>query len=591
MEHLHDDLTEADLKFLQKFGMIEDDKQDVDEATSNPEAKGEHGDEPVEVEAAPVEHDVEADVETEAEGDDDLGEFLDELPEDDESALEGEGESEGDGEGEHTQNQEAEQEGIDQTDKQRDPEGGGQLADEGEGEPDDDAKDAPPEVEGDESGEADDLPEPDAEAQDPADDADGPQNGQEDPQEGNAEGGDDGESGSDEDDEQPQPQDREDEAEDDPFGDDEDGSMPDPQNSQGDGDEDEQDEADEGEPQDRQQPKPECDGDCADHQDEDGQENEPCDYCTEKQARREQREREHSTVLGYDREGEPILHGSEIRSRGRLSTIERDVPEYVGVVMGVWEDTDADLQTRMLIVLRRDNFPGEWKLADEDRLGWAVRSDLCDVLPEDDEPEPQPEKRQQEKQAYFLDVDGTPLVDGDQVVVVDEANFCDWPIEAIAQVCEVRKDGVTNPGLVPQNFADDTLGRWQTWDDKPAFAVGWGNTLDGIRKHVHHDEPKEKPEKQPREDKPKDETPPPPPQDEDDGERKPMTKQQAERFENLAERIFKKAEATFGGTTESVEAGPNLPGGIFDGEEVGRVLEVKSRGVVYRITLSAERYE
>jgi outer membrane biosynthesis protein TonB len=163
---------------------------------------------------------------------------------------------------------------------------------------------------------------------------------------------------------------------------------------------------------------------------------------------------------------------------------------------------------------------------------------------------------------------------------------------------------------MPQNFEDETLGRWKTADGAPAEAVAIGNVLDGLRKLVHVEEKPEKPAREPREPQPEAPKPDPQPEEErepeapeeqpderepeseeDERERKAMSKQQRERFDNLAKRIFAKAEASFGGTKESVEVGPNLPGGVFDGDEVARVLEIKSRGITYRITLSAERFE
>jgi hypothetical protein len=77
------------------------------------------------------------------------------------------------------------------------------------------------------------------------------------------------------------------------------------------------------------------------------------------------------------------------------------------------------------------------------------------------------------------------------------------------------------------------------------------------------------------------------PYDAQDGK---MTQAQRDRFANLTERLFHKAKDTFGKTTEKASVG-EVEDGIFYGEEINQTIEIESRGVIYRITFSAERKE
>jgi hypothetical protein len=68
----------------------------------------------------------------------------------------------------------------------------------------------------------------------------------------------------------------------------------------------------------------------------------------------------------------------------------------------------------------------------------------------------------------------------------------------------------------------------------------------------------------------------------------PMTTAQRNRYELLTQRIFSKAERTFGGTAEDSVITPIFES-PYDDEEVTRTLEIQSRGVTYKITVSAGR--
>jgi len=111
------------------------------------------------------------------------------------------------------------------------------------------------------------------------------------------------------------------------------------------------------------------------------------------------------------------------------------------------------------------------------------------------------------------------------------------------------------------------------------------------------EQPEDLPEEDEREQQDEDEPDEQPDDESDDDEpeqeRKslPLTKGQDERFDNLFERISKKAKETFGSTMESETDSPRMPGGVFDGEAVAKFVEIESRGVTYRVILTAARYE
>lgn len=67
-----------------------------------------------------------------------------------------------------------------------------------------------------------------------------------------------------------------------------------------------------------------------------------------------------------------------------------------------------------------------------------------------------------------------------------------------------------------------------------------------------------------------------------------MTKAQKARAGNVAGRIFKKAQATFGTAADDVTVGPVFDGVALD-EEFGQTMTVASGDMVFRLTLSAKR--
>lgn len=75
-------------------------------------------------------------------------------------------------------------------------------------------------------------------------------------------------------------------------------------------------------------------------------------------------------------------------------------------------------------------------------------------------------------------------------------------------------------------------------------------------------------------------------EDSDGGPRGSLTSTQMHRFENLFERIAKKAAQTFGSTAEVVEEGEIS---VTEEGRVARPIKIKSRGVEYTLVLVAER--
>lgn len=569
--NLHDDLNDADLKFLKKFGLLGD--EDADEAHAPPEDLPEGDEEAPQPE--PVEFQIPQEGDTPA----------------DEAEVQFEADVapvEPAEKGEHVHDQEAEKEGFDMAERDAEAEDA-----EAEAHMEQIYADAEEEIEqlkaDAEAAESPAEPEAVEDEGEPAEEAQEEPQAPESPAE--AEEGDDGEADSDE----------ADDGEDDPAD-----EQPEPKN--------------EPEPENPEAEEPQMD-----------------DADTE----RDQQDEHHP--IAFDIEGNHIFVGSKIVSKADGNFVDENAEPYVAIVLGAWAGSESfentNLLKRILIVERMGEDDSDSEMVTEDgQAGWAAQSSLTAVVVEDEpeepeteeedaaemeiepdeEPEPEPEDEREPKadppeadQAYFVDANGVELFDGNRVRVVSHQNFCDWPDEGIAEVVMATRNGVTNPGLLPQNFKDESLGSWKSYDGKPVFAIGWGNTLDGIVKYERTDDaPEPKPEQpeapkpeapeQPEDEQPEDVEPPEaqddedadfeaPPADED--ERKPMTKAQRDRFVNLAARIFAKAEGSFGKTKQSAETGPLLPGGVFDGEEVAQVMEVRSNGVIYRITLSAERIE
>lgn len=594
--NLNEELSAADRKFLEKFGLLDD--KDVEEATAPPPPEGEPQDD-----SDPADEPGTPDAPGEEEGE---GE---EAPADAEPNEEpGEQPSEGtpSDDGKHMHDQESEVEGFDmETGGERESEPA-PVDEQPEGEPVE-VQPVEAETQPDEQGEDADEGEAEGDAQDDA------------PSEAEAE--------------------QEAEGEDQPA--------EDPDEFEGEGDDSDHDydgepepevqgESDEGEADEDAAPEDdENSGEPTEPESEDGDEEAEQDMPQE-QAEQEPQTPDSPEPIALDVEGNPIFVGSKIVSKADGNFVDEESDAYVADVLGRWVGSEHfanDNPAKMILIVERyddeDDSDSEMKTA-EGRGGWAVQSNLCAVVVEDEpqeepeseadddegpEPEaeeeqtPEPQPEQPPKDSYFLDAEGEQLFDGDQVIVVTTPNWCDWPLEAIAVCVLAERNGVKNPALLPQNFEDDSLGPWLSSDGKKSFAVGWGNTLEGIRKLTHNDERPERPKppvpqpQQPEPEQPQDEPQPQPDEPEAEVEpevepeipeadqRKPMNKNQRERFEGLAKRIFTKAEATFGKTIQTKEVGPLLPGGIFDGEEVAQTLEIVSGGVTYRLSLSAERIE
>lgn len=589
--NLNEDLSPADLKFLEKFGLLGD--EDVEEAVpppkppeEEPEGDEDPADEHDDTPDAPGEDDTgEEESHSESTFDPAIGEFVEPV------------EAQPADEGEHVHEQEAEREGFDMDTEREstDVEERNELPESDRG-GDRDTDTAPEAPEGDQEGE------------DTGEGEDGPQEARDDAPsdaqaEEEAEGEDDAGQEADADD------DRDEQATD---------EAPAPQ-PEGEADED-------GEADDDNQPE-DSDGDGDEGEDE-------MQEAPEQEQQQEPQAPEQPEPIALDVEGNPIFVGSKIVSKADGNFVDEASEAYVADVLGRWigsEDYANTNPAKMILIVERyddeDDSDSAMKTA-EGRGGWAVQSNLCAVVveegppeepkseaddeegpePEIEEEQPQPEPQQPEppKDAFFLDAEGEQLFDGDQVIVVTQPNWCDWPLEAIAQCVMANRNGIFNPALMPQNFEAEGLGPWKSFDGRECFAIAWGNTLEGIRKLTHNDERPERP-KPPVPEQPQDDTPQPdepeipepeadvepevepetPPAD----ERKPMNKAQRQRFEGLAQRIFKKAEGTFGASAQSKEVGPLLPGGIFDGEEIAQTMEIISGGVTYRLSLSAERVE
>lgn len=344
----------------------------------------------------------------------------------------------------------------------------------------------------------------------------------------------------------------------------------------------------------------ECEGDCSENQGDDDAP--PCPYCTEKEKRQQENLLPENVDLegdpihiALDFEGQEIYVGSEIVSSADGDHVGwTDDPEYVGVVMGRAYGYEGDIPARaMIVVLRRDKaqeeFQGCFMVSGEtDTKGWGVRSDLTAVVAEE-KPEPDPPPEPEEKSPILHDENGTPLYDHDQILVTGKNRYR-FPVEGIATLhaaCDKNDYGVTYPCFAPDNWELDKLTLQWTLKGKRVFTFSTPSldpldTITGIQKLERKDE---EPEQEQDHEYDFD-------SEEEEKPRKPMTKAQMEKFRKLCAEIFVNSHSAFGRCNVRVnhrDEGPELPGGIFDGEEVGRTLELTSGKVTYRVTFSAER--
>jgi hypothetical protein len=355
----------------------------------------------------------------------------------------------------------------------------------------------------------------------------------------------------------------------------------------------------------------ECEGDCDENQGDD--EADPCPYCTEK----EKRQQENLLPENADSDGNPapialdhnaqeIYVGSEIVSSADAEYDGEDVfepIEYVGVVMGrAFGYEDNSMERAMIVVLRRDKahepFQGGYIVSsDTDTMGWGVRSDFTEVMVSE-KPEPEPE----EKSPIIHDENGTPLYDGDQILVTRK-NRWRFPVEGIATLhgtCDEKKsikgDKITYPCFTADNWELSNSTLWTSWTFEGKLAYTFSviedpfDPVTGIQKLERKDEEPENKQEQDHEydfDSEEDDS-----EEEEEKPRKPMTKAQMEKFRKLCAEVFDSSHDAFGDCNvrlSDIDKGPELPGGIFDGEEVARTLELTSGKVTYRVTFSAER--
>lgn len=324
----------------------------------------------------------------------------------------------------------------------------------------------------------------------------------------------------------------------------------------------------------------ECQGDCQESEDSEG---ESCPYCEKREQIREEAEQNPQHPIAKDKNGDDLFVGDEIRSKGDVWRDDLIEEEYVGVIMGLSDqDPTQEDGNNMLVVFRRDLAKQSWKGGFRIRgeMGWGVSSHLTTLVKDEQEQEQQ---QQRDRGPVLLrDKNGVDLYADDKIFVTGE-NMMGFPLEGIATIhaeSDERQDtGVKWPCFEPNNFEPERKWNWflngkPVWTFTPTESL---NKRQGIVKYERHDEDDEDI------DNFEFEAPP------ENKEQKPLTKTQKARFAHICERIFRKTKLTFGSTIEEDETGPDLPGGIWDGEEVARVYTVSSRGVVYRISVSAER--
>lgn len=645
MDHLHDELDETDLKFLQRFGKIEDEADDSHDFVDEEGVEQAREHDPMTEDAPHTPHDVDpedlidADIDADENGDD--------------ISSEGEGDESKDGDTDDYEqgdlNQDSDDEGIadgesgeqqtdesgegDGDDAEFDPESDDDLMQGGEGESesensegepgDEPNADAEGESDSDKQQELDDLLDQQGEGEQEGDgeqESEGEQEKDTDP-EGSEQLSDEGE-GEPDDDAQDKDSDPSDEAD----------AREDQQRDeqeQREGEQDEQQDDGEGNQRKDEQERGECDGDCKENEDDD--DTEPCPYCTEKK-KREQQRRSEPTPVAMDAWGKPIFVGDEIESCG--NGVEQDeYDRYTAVCMGVaFGHTHDAPNERMIVVKRRDGVTGGWEVNGEGKMtaGWGVQSSLCTVIGHDegdqqqqehkhdqqqkdelgdldemlqklhdqfekDDPqdsgedegeqqqqdddsgddEQQEEKKQQHHLGY--DVDGTPVCEGDSVEFIKSDGLDRFPVGSIGilrAVCKQPDNGNTYPGFVIPLPAD-SKGDWH-YEGQRSWTFREGNTVDYVRKITEGEQQEQQQDEW---------------KDEDGRETQELTQTQDDRFHNLFDRIADKSRATFGQTLESENVGPDAPGGVFDGEAVSKTLEIESRGVTYRVTLSAVRYK
>jgi hypothetical protein len=282
-------------------------------------------------------------------------------------------------------------------------------------------------------------------------------------------------------------------------------------------------------------PRPQgCNGDCKPTDDPGGDDSEPCPHCTAKQFREQMREegKEQLPEEEMESEWQDFLDNWEHEAAEHENENGLDEPESEQNEGGGKGDGDAE--------------PDDDYVPD----------------PEDDDLPPRPQGC-----SGNCAEDEDPDGDGEPCPHCTAKRFKEGLRDELEQG---ERDEVPTPDELAEMFQE---------------------MLDKQRERMN--EPEDKPEPEP-EDSDEDQS------EGNEGEKekpkrpdfnrtaKELTVTQEKRFDNLVQRLMKKVEGTFGNTAEEISMMPKTEG-QFQGEELSQAIEVRSRGVIYYITLSAAK--
>jgi hypothetical protein len=392
-----------------------------------------------------------------------------------------------------------------------------------------------------------------------------------------------------------------------------------PKDQEGEGDEGEQeppkDDEDhtpneKGQSKEKPEDRPECEGNCPEVQDLEDDDI-PCPYCN----------RNRGKLVCLDRDGEEVFHGDLVNLRTGVT--------HLGMHQGparVYNESDAqpsdngDFWQTFQCVVQEGQGSTKWKWKGQDC--WTFRSPgrdgkvkkfpwmiLDPSMKEKREFEEQmggggqqehdhggKQDEQDDNRLEILDRDGNTVRHGDICTVHRSEDKMVGPSDYMIGHEYMLVYGAENthgktdpriPGFVVAGDSPKFYASWK-WKGEPCwtFSVSSMDKETGrflwIEKMHYDDNDLEGDDEQGQEQEQEGDF-----EYQEGGDGK-MTKNQRDRFASVCERIFQKSKQTFGKTVEKAEIG-EVEDGLFYGEEINQTIEIESRGVIYRVSVSAER--
>lgn len=309
----------------------------------------------------------------------------------------------------------------------------------------------------------------------------------------------------------------------------------------------------------------ECNGECEQADDDDG-EGDECEYCKQKDQTQDSND---GIILANDRDGNPIQQGTEVRLI---------IHDAVGFVLGL-SNTGGDgdnMQYRWLVIRRRDGKcirAGGFKTADGQK-GWGERAieTLVEPTKEDKQEQREEERDKQDKEreerqkdereqhkrvVVCTDRNGAEVYEGDSIQFIMDSYRAENGTLASAHEN-------TDQGSSTACFASTGIStEGSTKNGIPAWTFILGEKISCVEKVVNEENQEQ--------------------------EKDQLNDKERRRFEQLSERLFSRSKIVFGKTLEQSTKQEIEDCGYFYDEEVSQSLEIQSRGVNYRVTLTAQK--